>query len=442
MLHQREMTDTIQVQDPHAGAGDSASAGGSPDAAPRSAPAMSHNIPVGVPIGVLGGGTGSAYGGGDGCQSIVQTAVSIVADDGHIVQSSSLPGTVLAVDVALSADGTSIAVASAGTRDPFAPTAGGLAFPGFGAEMKAAGVGGAPSTGFIPGTTSATATGMVALLSTSSTSFQEDNGDEGGNLAQPCAPANTIPMTGQPVAVAFTQDGTLAVQSREPAAITLVQPQGLVTIALGGESRLDTGHELFHRDAGAGIACASCHGEGGDDGHVWNFSDHGARRTQSINVGLEGTAPFHWAGDLKDLSTLMDTVFVGRMGGAPQSQARVDALSGWLFAQHPPARMRAADDAAALRGKALFESESVGCATCHNGEKFTNNETVDVGTGSLLQVPSLVGIAYRAPFIHTGCAPTLRDRFDPACGGGDKHGHTSDLSEDEIGDLIAYLETL
>ena len=36
---------------------------------------------------------------------------------------------------------------------------------------------------------------------------------------------------------------------------------------------------------------------------------------------------------------------------------------------------------------------------------------------------------------------TLRDRFGP-CGGGDLHGETSTLSEAEIDDLVAYMETL
>jgi cytochrome c peroxidase len=64
-----------------------------------------------------------------------------------------------------------------------------------------------------------------------------------------------------------------------------------------------------------------------------------------------------------------------------------------------------------------------------------------VGTGGVFQVPSLVGIAYRAPFLHTGCAQTLRDRFAPACGG-DQHGQTAQLSDAEIDDLVAYLESL
>ena len=58
-----------------------------------------------------------------------------------------------------------------------------------------------------------------------------------------------------------------------------------------------------------------------------------------------------------------------------------------------------------------------------------------------LQVPSLRGVGYRAPLIHNGCAATLKDRFDPTCGG-DKHGMTAQLSDAQVDDLIAYLQTL
>lgn len=37
---------------------------------------------------------------------------------------------------------------------------------------------------------------------------------------------------------------------------------------------------------------------------------------------------------------------------------------------------------------------------------------------------------------------TLRERFDPSCGGGDRHGLTSHLSGNQIDDLVSYLETL
>ncbi len=81
------------------------------------------------------------------------------------------------------------------------------------------------------------------------------------------------------------------------------------------------------------------------------------------------------------------------------------------------------------------------CATCHGGPALTNNQTVDVGTGGAFQVPSLRGLAARAPYLHDGRAATLRERFEPS-GGGDRHGRTSGLTPMQISDLTAYLQTL
>jgi hypothetical protein len=66
----------------------------------------------------------------------------------------------------------------------------------------------------------------------------------------------------------------------------------------------------------------------------------------------------------------------------------------------------------------------------------------DVGTGQAFKVPTLRGVWTRAPFMHTGCAQTLRDRFTAPCGGGDSHGLTSSLSASDVDDLVRYLETL
>jgi hypothetical protein len=48
-------------------------------------------------------------------------------------------------------------------------------------------------------------------------------------------------------------------------------------------------------------------------------------------------------------------------------------------------------------------------------------------------VPSLEAAA--APYLHAGAA-TLADRFDAGIGGGDKHGHTSQLTTAQIADLM------
>lgn len=253
-------------------------------------------------------------------------------------------------------------------------------------------------------------------------------------------PSGVPQVVGEPVAVAFDGGGGVVVQTREPAALFLGSGAKVV---LSTVSRADTGHAVFHSNAGGGMACASCHPEGTEDGRIWKFSCEGQRRTQSLNVGIAGTAPFHWSGDMKDFSQLMGNVFVQRMSGPQLASEQLDATLNWIDRQPRVPVVAAADPAAVSRGHALFnDGGTAACATCHAGAKFTNNLSVDVGTGGLFQVPSLIGVSGRPPFMHNGCAKTLGDRFSPGCGGGDKHGVISRLTPAQIADLIAFMETL
>jgi cytochrome c peroxidase len=145
---------------------------------------------------------------------------------------------------------------------------------------------------------------------------------------------------------------------------------------------------------------------------------------------------------MSGIEMIMEEVFQGRMGGMPQGPRRVRAIARWVDAQPSLPAPEVVDQAAVDRGKALFNDPTVACASCHAGEKLTNNKSEAVGTGEALQVPGLYNLAARAPYMHNGCAATLRDRFDPACGGGDAHGKTSHLAEAQIDDLVAYLESL
>jgi mono/diheme cytochrome c family protein len=188
------------------------------------------------------------------------------------------------------------------------------------------------------------------------------------------------------------------------------------------------------------MACASCHPEAGDDGQAWTFDGIGTRRTQSLRGGILGTEPLHWNGDMADFDMLMNEVFHERMQGPEVTVSQAAAVASWLDAQ-PRFEVTPKDSDAVERGKALFESEAVGCASCHSGPLFTDNLSADVGTGAMLQVPALRGVSFRLPLMHDGCVRTLRDRFGP-CAGGDAHGRTSQLSERELDDLSAYLEIL
>lgn len=367
----------------------------------------------------------SPYGGGSdgdpiGCAGVVGSEITLF-DDGDRPPLTGRIQDVLAVDIAESPEGEMV-VASAGPPDPDAPAVRVMLPPPLMPQQ-------------------------LNVVSWYDRNVWESAYSMQLPLEKTCwAPTDVRQLPAPVTALAFLPDGRLLAQSREPATLWILPSfahlrDAPLAIALGGASVLDTGHELFHRDAGAGVACASCHLEGGDDGHVWQFLDRGPRRTQALNVGLEGTAPFHWVGDMSDIATLMENVFVGRMGGVHQSPERTRALEQWLYALPRPAPQRDPNDAAAVRGKALFEGEAQ-CSKCHDGPKLTDNRTLDVGTGLSLQVPSLIGVVYRSPWLHDGCATSLRQRFDPSCGGGDQHGQTSQLDSDQLDDLVAYLESL
>ncbi len=247
-------------------------------------------------------------------------------------------------------------------------------------------------------------------------------------------------VPGQAVAVAVLPDDAVVVQTRAPAALQFfvqMNPVPSNTVPLG-DSLVHTGHDVFHSSSGTGIACASCHPEGGEDGRTWRF-DFGARRTQSLRGGVSGRAPFHWSGDLPDLNHLIGEVFVRRMSGPMLDCQQVGALQRWLDTVPQLPAPSGLDPASVARGKALFDGDA-GCAACHAGALFTNNAHSDVGTGGAFQVPSLRGVAWRAPYLHDGCAPTLRDRFG-ACGGA-AHGSTAQLTDGDVADLVTYLESL
>src|SRR5262249_29144407 len=141
------------------------------------------------------------------------------------------------------------------------------------------------------------------------------------------------------------------------------------------------------------------------------------------------------------VGAIMGEVFTKRMGGPEPGPAAVKAISRWVGSIPAPPPVRDPEDRAVARGKAIFENPDVGCQACHSGDHFTNNQNASIGKGESLQVPTLIGVGWRAPYMHDGCAATLEDRFDPSCGGL-QHGNTSSLSRDQISDLIAYLQSL
>lgn len=141
----------------------------------------------------------------------------------------------------------------------------------------------------------------------------------------------------------------------------------------------------------------------------------------------------------------------------------------------PYDRYVAGDDSAlsssAVRGRLLFIGKA-NCANCHSGEDFTADRHKSIGlyngkelndTGrfevtknpehlGLFKVPSLRNVAVTAPYMHNGMFKTLREVVeyyshpDQVVKGSINRDKALDqgmnLSEDEVSDLVAFLEAL
>ncbi len=343
-------------------------------------------------------GYGGGGGGGDGgshCGPVVQSVLSRSEESFSAESSGLLAHTPLPVDVAISPDGGRIAIAAAGHRTQTDE---------------------APSLVWVDGD-----------------SFQTDT-------ETPCDEPHPLPVAdGQYTAVTIDDRGRILAFSREPAMLVRLDPDNPgapLRIHLDAPSRADTGHDLFHLDAGVEVTCATCHPEGGDDGHVWNFQDMGRRHTPSLAIELAGTAPFHWRGDLADMHALVEDVFVQRMGGHPLSDDWVGALEEYMFAIPAPEPSRAPGTTPA--GQALFVEW--GCTSCHDGAAVTHNENVSLGFEYTLQVPGLRGVAMHPPYMHDGRSEDLEEAvrdmvFRTRVG-------QAMPPDEEIAEVAAYLETL
>lgn len=226
--------------------------------------------------------------------------------------------------------------------------------------------------------------------------------------------------------------------------------------ALAGRRLFFSATDARMNNPATGISCGTCHLEGREDGHVWNFPD-GPRQTPSLQGRkMMQTAPFHWNGEFANLLSFMTHTVSNRMGGSGVSEAMEAQLAAFIEAMPEadnPHRTSTPEDVVS-RGRAAFEKAE--CNTCHGTEVFTDNTFADVGTyvtqGPVLDdlsflpfgglnTPSLLGLSRTAPYLHDGSAQTLKARILNGKSA-DKHGRTSVLNDGEVDDLVAYLKTL
>jgi cytochrome c peroxidase len=179
--------------------------------------------------------------------------------------------------------------------------------------------------------------------------------------------------------------------------------------------------------------------------------------------GLRFTAPYGRNGRFESLREFTRNVIVNEFNGPEPDPLLLDGLVAYMLefdflpnpALAPDGRLTeeaAAASDAARRGEVLFHRpfEAMGnraCATCHvPSDNFLDRKRHDIGsvqgTGlasrdRVLDTPTLLGITHTPPYFHDGSLDTLAEVvewFDAR--------YTLELSDEEVADLTAYLETV
>jgi YVTN family beta-propeller protein len=99
----------------------------------------------------------------------------------------------------------------------------------------------------------------------------------------------------------------------------------------------------------------------------------------------------------------------------------------------------------AEKGKEVFKDAQ--CSHCHRGPYYTDMKSHNVGTGKgseknrAFDTPTLIEVWRTAPYLNDGSAATMMDVLT-VFNEDDKHGKTSDLSQEELSQLAEYILSL
>jgi cytochrome c peroxidase len=209
--------------------------------------------------------------------------------------------------------------------------------------------------------------------------------------------------------------------------------------------------------ANSGESCQTCHAEGSTNPSLGVIPKSAGPRDAPVLWGVAETAPYGWAGDVPTLEQMALNTVMGHFQESERDTEEkrvrlVAALVAYLKTLKPPTTAfdLGTMSAAAKRGEELFQGKG-GCVGCHLGPLFTDNslnqiERVpdsDIGNPQqpgAFNTPTLRDVANTAPYMHDGRLKTLHDVVEFY--DNDSTIAPLDLTQDEVSDIVAYLEAL
>jgi DNA-binding beta-propeller fold protein YncE/mono/diheme cytochrome c family protein len=209
---------------------------------------------------------------------------------------------------------------------------------------------------------------------------------------------------------------------------------------VAGRARFYSAIDASMSVASGGVSCSTCHTNGRNDGLSWPL-EAGPRQTPSLAGGISGAAPFTWTSDVASVADEVMITSQDRMGGVGLSDGAAAQVAAFIDTiRAPDAPDLGSTDPSVRRGQAIFERADVGCADCHSGALYTDNQSWALFGLEAVNTPSLRRVSTTAPYLHDGRAATLQDLL-ALCADGSM-GDTSMLSAAELVDLESYLRSL
>jgi YVTN family beta-propeller protein len=293
-------------------------------------------------------------------------------------------------------------------------------------------------------------------------------------LAMPAEPGEFIPdailkdkaryrrvngLRGRPLGCAFSPDGKSVVVANalgnEVQVVDWDSGEIARSVPLGGPKDLSParlGEKIFY-DGGRSwhdwFSCATCHAEGHTNGSSYDTFNDGRYGNPKKTLSLRGvtkTGPWTWHGQQVDFKAALQGSFTRTMSKPKLSPAELSAVAAFLDANDflPPPRGLPAD--AVRRGEALFKAKA--CDNCHAPPHYTSEDVMKTGLESPDDVfkkgynpPSLRGVSKRGPWLHDGRAATLdavfREHHRPS-----KVNGQPDFTDEELRDLLTFLKSL
>ncbi len=280
-----------------------------------------------------------------------------------------------------------------------------------------------------------------------------------------------VGVGGRPTELAFSPDGRTVYAANylgDSVDVIDVDSGSVATrIKLGGPSTPSLarrGEVLFHdatRSFNQWYSCNTCHADGHSSGLDFDTMNDGwqdlstshrsSRKKAPSLRGVSRTGPWTWHGWQVSLEDAVAESFTKSMQGPKPAVGDVEALIAYLgtleFPRNPNLNRDGSLTDAARRGQVVFKSAKAACNTCHGGPEFTDGKVHKVGLEEGGDVyagynpPSLRGVYDKDPYLHDGRAKTLRDALTK---GHDPESVTGlgTLSDAELDDLIAYLKSL